>query len=148
LAGEQLALLATVYDHKITPLSTVWSATSVKFYCSLPGSTTVRQVDICPAGTHGEGQVMLYENGRGLPAASLQWHAEPRADYGYQLTALIPLSALQVTRTKPFLFDYAVLVAPEPDGHPLAADLFSNPKDAAKLNAKFGLAAPHRRIGR
>ena len=112
IAGDELAVHATIYDCTVTPRAAAWEGTRMEVFCARPGSPLVRQVMLTPKGPHGTGSAQLYQNGSLQTAPPLRWTAESRAEGGYDLLALIPLSILQVDPAIPFLFETAIVATP------------------------------------
>ncbi len=126
IAGEELAVWATVDDRRITPTLAEWKGASLEVFCARPGSTVIRQVIFLAQGAQGAGAAQLYQNGKQQATPPLRWTTVQRTNGGYDLLALIPLSVLQVDPATPFLFEVAVVAAPAPDADALYLTLFGS----------------------
>ena len=137
LSGTDLAVRVQVLDARITPAMKDWPDTSMDIMASMPGSKTVRQVVFLPKIAAG-GRVTLHENGTELPDPQVRWQVAPLPDAGYVITALIPLSVLEIDPgSQRFLLECAVCAVPASGGPAQYVPLFHSYAGFMN-NARFG----------
>ncbi|MBI3987473.1 MAG: hypothetical protein HY343_11165 [Lentisphaerae bacterium] len=95
LAGDSLALDARVWDPKITRRDPMWEGSCLEVFGSMPGTTTVGQVFLAPAGSNAPAAGARSVKGKIEPEPQIRAQSAP-AEGGYTLQALIPLSLLAV----------------------------------------------------
>jgi len=140
LAGNKIAVHATVFDRSVTPDNPEWVG-NLDVLFSLPEKGTVHQVVFIPKGEAAAREVRLHRNGERLPDPEVQWTTEVREDYGYILTALIPLESVKISKDRPFMMEAAV-VAPLGEGAPRAYITMFGSENAYFNDLRFGVFEP------
>lgn len=139
VSGEQLAVAVRVFDRKITPALTTWDGASFSLAAAAPADTkTFRQVVFTPTAPDAKGNIALLDTGKELAVPQFACKVTPLKEYGYELTALIPLSALRIDpKATSLLLEGAVVAAPVADAAAQFASLFGSP-DRYTDAGKFG----------
>ncbi len=128
IAGENVAICATVFDDRIKPGLNEWPDGAVDVMVSVPGTNVVRQVVFQPSGPTG-GKVTLHENGKEITPipSEVPWQVKPLATKGYELQALIPLALFKVDATvERLLLECAIAATPAGETTVRYAPLFKS----------------------
>lgn len=106
VAGDRLALYATVTDRQLERPATVWRGSCLEVFGSTPGSFDIGQVFLAPALADKPAAALVAQDGKQSPHTDIQVVSKP-LENGYELTALIPLSLLKIDASKDsFLLEF------------------------------------------
>ncbi len=122
VAGEYLAMQATVCDQRVTATSGTrrsdgdrWRQPLVGLLVDSMERDLIRQVVFFPDGS-GTGDLWGYHDTQRVEAPNVCWQTTGQGAWGYELTALVPLSFFGLTRrTEQFRLQGMFCVKPSPD---------------------------------
>jgi lysophospholipase L1-like esterase len=126
VAGDSLAVSARIYDGRCVADQPVWAGSNIDVYVSKVGSWAgdenekfrgyhgiIRQMVIQATGAGGGVKTSGHESGKDNAAPEFPTQVKLMQPYGYELSALVPLSWLLIDeKTDSFYLESAVVVAP------------------------------------
>jgi len=141
LTDTALAIDAKVFDRAITPQTKEWTATSLGLATATADGKTMTRLLFTPKSVTG-GDVQLVSANAVQAAPNIAWQVKALTPCGYELTALIPFTALHLdARAKSMAFEATVQAAPAAEGGAKFAALFGGAKDYQTAD-HFGALVP------
>jgi len=137
LAGEHLALLASVKDSKVTQAQTAWKGSCLEVFGSMEGTSAIGQVFLVPAA--GDQLAKGHKAAGGIvPAPDIKVTSQATKD-GYTMTVLIPLSLLKLDPAKGrIMLEFQITSMGGPKGKVARGTLFGSER-AYERNHRYGL---------
>ncbi|MFA6134216.1 MAG: right-handed parallel beta-helix repeat-containing protein [Phycisphaerae bacterium] len=132
LAGEDLAVQATILDHDANALTSNWGDRGLDLLVSKPDSNVVRRIKLHPTGWKS-GEAVLFDGKKEMPTPQgVRFQIRPLAEGGYEMLGLVPLSLFDLDpAAERFKFDACFRLSLEKGNKPEFAPLFS-----LKMNAE------------
>ena len=138
LAGDMLAVLATLQDAKPTPHATAWRGSCLEVFGSVRGSSEIGQVFLVPAAGDEPAKATGVKPWQESPMARARVASTP-ASGGYALRALIPLEALKATPVDGMLLLEFQATGADASGRMRPAVNAFGSKRAYEFNNAYGL---------
>ncbi|MDA1142776.1 MAG: PQQ-binding-like beta-propeller repeat protein [Planctomycetota bacterium] len=135
LAGDDLVVFTAVPDLKVAPAPQPWKGSCVEVFASVPGKPEIGQIFLIPATGTTPAHAYRAHDGKFDPAPEIRLHGTA-TDFGYELSALVPLKMLLLDKSGNYRLEVQVTI-PGPDGTVARSTLFGSPR-AYQNNEKFG----------